>query len=614
MGRFYPLYIRRSDGKLEIVSRTSKRKERNEPTPEQLDQKPDKHGVADYYREVPLDEVKSLDWRRKLGGMLARELAWKDQAGQTDIGYMLASFPEGYRLFEHVKKTERDGKTEVKSKNHAGGANDRQDAYLYGHPSGRKKRFRSPADFFPHLLWLSTDESGDPDNCGCKICSPEDLENAIPGAKVKVERSTDVKPVYFGFESKTGASIANPGQDAKRFDSHCTNSASPTEVSRSAYRQSVSHLHVPAWRNCLVSPRPSLGLGVVLRRWVATGDQYNYTVQPLSWPGDYPQPVTKSSDQEMRPWLAWSVPRFTNDVLNNLQEPPSYDNADWQGMLHKRYGNGDMEVDGSILAAKAVDCTYTPFNFSKSVEPEPGLTEKHYDGLYLGAEKIWVGDPVRLQTANGTDIMVVHSVVEGRRVSAMGNQVLQQSCYLIGDVYSISTVPHSNPALPTPASPSNNPHLPLRLTEDLANRNARSIAARRQASFWKLVATQRRLEISDVKGRWYEASLLLPILQQQQYDESARQGLIQEATIDHRACRGWRRTLKKKDTRKEALGRAVPPNAEIVDGVSPPQANAEPASRAAAGLSGAGSGQGSEVMEIDPRFETSSAGTRSRGR
>ncbi|KAI6863863.1 hypothetical protein KC334_g20354, partial [Hortaea werneckii] len=180
MGRFYPLYIRRSDGKLEILSRTTKRKERNEPTPEQLDQKPDKHGVADYYREVPLDEVKSLDWRRKLGGMLARELAWKDQAGQTDIGYMLATFPEGYRLFEHVKKTERDGKTEVKSKNHAGGANDRQDAYLYGHPSGRKKRFRSPADFFPHLLWLSTDESGDPDNCGCKICSPEDLENAIP--------------------------------------------------------------------------------------------------------------------------------------------------------------------------------------------------------------------------------------------------------------------------------------------------------------------------------------------------------------------------------------------------------------------------------------------------
>ncbi|KAI7137755.1 hypothetical protein KC352_g30290, partial [Hortaea werneckii] len=151
-------------------------------------------------------------------------------------------------------------------------------------------------------------------------------------------------------------------------------------------------------------------------------------------------------------------------------------------------------------------------------------------------------------------------------------------------------------------------------------RNARSIAARRQASFWKLVATQRRLEISDVKGRWYEASLLLPILQPQQYEENARQGLIQEASLwmnSRGDCQNSNRppslprverTLKKKETRKEALGRAVPPDAEIVDGVSPPQANTEPANRAAGGLGGAGSGQGSEVMEIDPRFESSSAG------
>ena len=81
MARFYPLFMRRSDGKLEIVVK-GKRKETNEPTTEQLDQKPDKHGISDYYREVSLDEMKSLDWRRKLGGMLARELGWKDKTGQ----------------------------------------------------------------------------------------------------------------------------------------------------------------------------------------------------------------------------------------------------------------------------------------------------------------------------------------------------------------------------------------------------------------------------------------------------------------------------------------------------------------------------------------------------
>jgi hypothetical protein len=78
MARFYPIYARRSDGKLEIVAK-GKVKETNEPTASQLNQKPDKDGISDYYREVAADEMKSLDWRRKLGGMLARELQLKDK-------------------------------------------------------------------------------------------------------------------------------------------------------------------------------------------------------------------------------------------------------------------------------------------------------------------------------------------------------------------------------------------------------------------------------------------------------------------------------------------------------------------------------------------------------
>lgn len=80
MARFYPTYVRRSDGKREITGK-AKRRETNEPTAEQLDQKPDRNGVSDYYREVSPDESKHLDWRRKLGGMLARELAWKPKDG-----------------------------------------------------------------------------------------------------------------------------------------------------------------------------------------------------------------------------------------------------------------------------------------------------------------------------------------------------------------------------------------------------------------------------------------------------------------------------------------------------------------------------------------------------
>ena len=82
---FYPLYVRRSDGRLEVQAK-GKRTEINRPTEEQLDQKPDKNGVSDYYREVEIEEPKHLDWRRKLGGMLAREMIGKETNGQAGNG------------------------------------------------------------------------------------------------------------------------------------------------------------------------------------------------------------------------------------------------------------------------------------------------------------------------------------------------------------------------------------------------------------------------------------------------------------------------------------------------------------------------------------------------
>lgn len=67
------LYVRRSDGKLDITHRG--RREKNEPTPEQLDQTPDANGIADYYRELGPNESKVLDWRRKLASMLMKNIA-----------------------------------------------------------------------------------------------------------------------------------------------------------------------------------------------------------------------------------------------------------------------------------------------------------------------------------------------------------------------------------------------------------------------------------------------------------------------------------------------------------------------------------------------------------
>jgi hypothetical protein len=95
-----------------------------------------------------------------------------------DRNYILEELPEGYVLWEHVKyKIDKLAENKREKGKHAAGVYERQDAYLYGHPQGRKKRYRSPADFFPHILWLSVDKEDDARNCSCKICSPEGDED-----------------------------------------------------------------------------------------------------------------------------------------------------------------------------------------------------------------------------------------------------------------------------------------------------------------------------------------------------------------------------------------------------------------------------------------------------
>lgn len=533
---------------------------------------------------------------------------------------MLITFPENYRLYEHVKKTEKDGKTEVKSKTHAAGGNERQDAYLYGHPEGRRKRYRSPADFFPHLLWLCTDESGDHDNCGCKICSSDDLDDPVPVTKTKTKSDPDVKMENFKVAVKLGSEQGTPkikqeSAPATAMQRQPSSSQplipTPLPQPKSAdqhYDQQYNTFMYRPGELVWFSRGNAWGLAVVLRRWLNQQNQYFYSVQPLSDPLSHRAPQTKSRNDEPRPWLAWSVPTFTNEGLNTMPEPPRYETADWQGLKQGRYGRIDLEVDASIMAAKMIDSSYTPFNSIQSGETEPGVKQTYYNGAFIGAEKVWLGDPIRLATGSGTDMLIVHAIVERSPSQTAKDQRLKPSIHLVGDVYQLQMVPHNNPNLPIPGPPSDSAQLPHRVLKDLNYRNSISIRVKQVASYWKLAATNSRVEVETVKGRWYEASILLPFLQPAAYEDAARKGEIQESTLwmnsrgdcinSNRAPNLPRlpRENNRKGTRLEAFGAAVPGGTEIRDGTDPPLPdNMDPALETMAS-------QGS--MEIDPKFET----------
>ncbi|KAK4989748.1 hypothetical protein LTR66_006988 [Elasticomyces elasticus] len=596
MARFYPLYVRRSDGKLETVG-AHRHKEANKPTGEQLNQQPDKNGICDYYRPVSAEELKHLDWRRKLGGMLARKMGFKDH----EVGYILADFPENFTLYEHVKKSDDTSKVKL-SKNHAGGGNERQDAYLYGHPQGRKKRYRSPADFFPHLLWLCTDESGDSDNCSCKICSPEELERDVNSTvkELKTEaapKKEDPPGLVVGRDPIVEITRRTNGQDVK-------SKPSPAVIStaRPSAPQTVIATPLPGTRHpdqqvdmqygtfmyrqgelVWFNKGSAWGLGVILRRYSTSDRQnsQNYIVQPLSHPFRHPPTTTLNSNALLRPFVAWSIPGFTCPVLNSMRM--TFETADWHNMANGRYGQGDIEVDGSILAAKAIDATFTPFDLIRSYEPSSGITARHWTGIYLGAEKVWVGDPIRIRAAQqNTDIMVVHNIVEKAEVSSFNGQPLGQTIELVGDTYTLKTVQHGNLNAPVPQA-GKDTDLPCRLREDLRIRNSYTVAAKRQANYWQILKPQTRIPLSEFKSRWYEATLLLPFLVAGDYDTVARKGELTDAGFWMNArgdCNSRESALvpsrgqptdSRKRTRIEAFGQAVPAHTQIVDGSEPPQ-------------------------------------------
>ncbi len=544
----------------------------------------------------------------------------------ADKNYILAALPENYRLYEHLKYTisEETGKLQKSTRNHAKGPNDRQDAYLYGHPLGRKKRYRSPADFFPHLLWLATDKDGDRNNCACKICSPEEIqivEKPQPSGQSRIKTEPSVKteevkpkpPVV----SRVSA-VAVPKRTASHDSPKPTVKALPASFAQPTIKTGPPPIPSPtpvATPKCYEQGldaqygkflfRPgelvwfnrgsAWGLSVITKRELLKDntqtDRPRYLVQPLSHPFGHPPLKIIPQEELLRPWLAWSAPGPTHEPL--AAGGLTYDTVDWRAVLQGRYGPGDAEVDGSIFAAKAIDESYTLFQQLDVSTAAAG--ETHWNGIYLGGEKIWVGEPIRLRIGSGQDLMILHDIVDRARAGyPNANGSNNTTTYFVGDIYTYTTMMH------TPGrEPATNPALPMRLRHDLSYRNQATISTKGNVSFWKLMQTQARLSLAEVKGRWYESSLLLPILRgQADYQRDVRRGESSDAGMwmngrgDSSVTNNPTNTNTgvsgkvghKKFDRRDAFGRAVPAGTTISRGLDgPPGENDFPTETGSAG-------------------------------
>jgi hypothetical protein len=466
-------------------------------------------------------------------------------------------------LWEHVKyntKQVAEDKKKEKGK-HAAGMFERQDSYLYGHPQGRKKRFRSPADFFPHVVWLSVDQEGDSKNCSCKICSPDPKKGDEEPEEVKNEfalkEKVNMKSMPIPAPTKITPILPPPPTIAQ---------ARPPPVTpvRSQEQKSDSdpngmYLYRPGevvWFNNGANWR----LGVIGRRGLLNNNP-RYLIQPLSNPYQPQVPIVKDDESTLRPWLAWSVPDTT---IPEIKDYP-YDRVPWDRITSGEFDGGklrDYVVDGSILSAKVIDASYSLFDRNENALAGPG--EVHYNGMFLGAEKIWVGEPVRLRVPIVPNvlpemvILIIHKMIERTNPTS--------SVQFIGDVYKFVEMPmpyKSRAQWPTP-------DLPPRMVSDLRFRNEVADDAKRETWYeWRLLEPAARKSLADIKGRWYETRTLLPILRGlEKYQEDIAKGKLGDAGAWMNGRRDNNKVPEeRKKNRKDTLGLAVPADFKVSRGL-----------------------------------------------
>ncbi|KAL8871105.1 MAG: hypothetical protein Q9174_002993 [Haloplaca sp. 1 TL-2023] len=171
--------------------------------------------------------------------------------------------------------------------------------------------------------------------------------------------------------------------------------------------------------------------------------------------------------------------------------------------------------------------------------------------------------------------MVVHSVVE--RLKPGSTSTTTATVLLVGDIYKFTTM-----QLQQGVEPPDNRHLPIRLQQDMEYRNRATIQAKRTLSYWKIIQAQTPMSITDIKGRWYESSALLPILKgTAEFAKDLQRGEIGDAGQWMNArgdCNGLGNAMASRlgtrvVNRLEAFGKSIPANSRISMGYDGPPAD-----------------------------------------
>lgn len=298
---------------------------------------------------------------------------------------------------------------------------------MYGHPQGCAEEFvyRQPYEFVPHVLWLLSD-STEHKQCPCKPCHvatgrplPRTFEEKMNEQSAAIEATNLASKAPETKAPKKKVTVAKKKATA-------TADAVPKSAKDTAAAPAKTVKKQPTISKPPQAPIPGAGVApaqtapadppfvnnepTMFRRgemvWCqqVVGSGWRIGVIREIRPENISPYVViglghssldiPDSDRglfQLRPFLAFSVPAISVPEIRDND----FNKVNWQGVLSNPQYSGEMiGLEASKLAALEIDGSWSTFNILKAGPKQPKNITM-YGGVFLGAEMIRLGDPIR---------------------------------------------------------------------------------------------------------------------------------------------------------------------------------------------------------------------------
>lgn len=435
-------------------------------------------------------------------------------------------FPRGYWLYEKSKHL-----------------------WVSGYPL-KSKLFKTPQEFALHLLWLLSG-SKDYKDCCCVHCNPpslpkqssaDDTPTLAAASPVKPDKASAPKntpvpipqvPVQGKPAAAAPAPVSHRTQAALRAASGSpakqqtpTIAPQPQAQHQQQQQQQPQQQHQQQQQPATVW---SLKSPILFRTgelvWYKNGQAWrlgiisastqhnNYALLAIGHGMAQLQNSNKSAE-DMRPFYAFSVPPATIPELKNK----TFDEIPWEAMF-RATGNDPtkrdlLALDASKLAASKIDFSYSLWSPFPQAKEASGITS--YYGCFFGAERIEVGDSLRLRNLSPELNIASDTAILGLRhiyTSAdHPNQV-----FFRGHIY----VMLKNDA-PSALDPS---LLPVALRDEVTWRNSVS-----KSTTWRFALAKENVPLQEthIRGRFYPTHRLVPILDPPRFQHAVTTGAMED--------------------------------------------------------------------------------------